>query len=275
MKLIFHGEGNGAGPESEKDLSWLDWSLVESLSPDSKNITFSETGEGAGSSALIYIRETSGALPVLLGEGHYPSLSPDGASVVSNIESAIEIYPVHAGQPRVIQAKGFTLYRAGLLRDGKTIWFRGSEPGKGQRYYLTGLNGEPPRPITPEGARATGFGPVLNGDYVIGTSSGKVLLYPVKGGPAQVVPGLLPGAGIAGWSPDGRDLYVFNGSRTPFEVERLDWKTGKREPLVKIEPVDRAGLRGINTLRVSADGKNYVYSVPQQLEELHTIEGLR
>ncbi len=271
MKLLFHGDGTAG----EKDLSWLDWSFVESLSLDSKTITFSETGEGAGSSALIYLRETSGSLPVLLGEGHYPSLSPDGASVVSNLESSVEVYPVRAGQPTVIQLNGFTLYRAGLLNDGKTLWLRASEPGKGQRYYLMGLNGGAPRPITPAGVRATGFGPILNGEFVTATSEGKVTLYPVKGGQPQVLSGVVPGTGIAGWSSDGRDLYVFDGARMPLAVERLNWKTGKREPLLTIDPADRAGLRGINTLRISADGKNYVYSVPQQLEDLHSIEGLK
>jgi Tol biopolymer transport system component len=273
MKMIFHG----AAVDGEKDLSWLDWSLVNSLSPDSKSITFSETAEGAGSSALSYVRDTGGALPVLLGEGHYPSLSPDGASVVSNMEAAIEIYPVRAGQPRMIQVKGFTLNRAGLLNDGKTVWFRGSEPGKGQRYYLTDLNGAAPRAITPEGVsvRVNGFGPVLNGEYFAATSGGRVMLYPVRGGEPQTAVGLTPGTGIAGWSSDGRELYVFNGSRIPVAVDRLDWKSGKREPLLEINPADRAGLRGVNTLRVSADGKNYVYSVPQQLEELHSVEGLK
>jgi serine/threonine protein kinase/Tol biopolymer transport system component len=271
MKLIFHG----AGDEGERDLSWLDWSFVESLSPDSKTLTFSETGEGAGSSALIYLRETSGALPVLLGEGHYPSLSPDGTSVVSTMQNAIEIYPVRAGQPRVIPMKGFTLYRAGLLADGKTIWFRGFEPGKGQRYYVTGLDGANPRPITRDGTRATGFGPVLNGEYVTATEGGKVLLFPVKGGAEQVVSGVATGVSVAGWSSDGRELYVYSGSRTPFMVERLDWKTGKRAPMLEIDPADKAGLRGINTLRISSDGKSYAYSVPQELEELHVIEGLK
>jgi serine/threonine protein kinase len=273
MKLIFHG----AGASEERDLSWLDWSLVNSLSQDSKSITFSETAEGAGSTALCYVRETSGALPVLLGEGHYPSLSPDGASVASNMEDAIEIYPVRAGQPRVIPVKGFTLYRAGLLNDGKTVWFRGSERGKGQRYYLTGLNGESPRAVTPEGVsvRSNGFGPVLNGEYFTATSGGKVMLYPVRGGAPETALGLLPGTGIAGWSADGRELYVFNGSRIPVAVDRLEWRSGRRSPLLEILPADRAGLRGINTMRISADGKNYVYSVPQQLEELHSIEGLK
>jgi hypothetical protein len=271
MKLIFHG----AADDGERDLSWLDWSFVESLSPDSKTVTFSETGEGAGSSALIYLRETSGALPVLLGEGHYPSLSPDGASVVSNMPNAIEIYTVRAGQPRVIPMKGYTLYRAGLLADGKTVWFRGSQPGKGQRYYLTGLDGADPRPITREGTRATGFGPVLNGEYVTATEGEKWLLFPVKGGAEQVIPGATPGMSVAGWSSDGSELYVYHGSRTPFMVDRLNWKTGRRTPLVEINPADKAGLRGINTLRVSSDGKSYAYSVPQELEELHVIEGLK
>jgi hypothetical protein len=177
----------------------------------------------------------------------------------------------------MIQVKGFTLNQAGLLNDGKTVWFRGSEPGKGQRYYLTDLNGAAPRAITPEGVsvRVNGFGPVLNGEYFAATSGGRVMLYPVRGGEPQTAVGLTPGTGIAGWSSDGRELYVFNGSRIPVAVDRLDWKSGKREPLLEINPADRAGLRGVNTLRVSADGKNYVYSVPQQLEELHSVEGLK
>jgi serine/threonine protein kinase len=271
MKLVVHT----AESNKDRDLSWLDWSLVESLSPDSKLITFSETAEGAGSSALIYIRETSGALPVLLGEGHYPSLSPDGASVVSSMPNTVEVYPVHAGQPRVIQLHGFTVYRAGLLSDGSTIWFRGNEPGKGQRYYLTGFNGENPRPVTPEGYRATGFGPILDGEYFTAVSGSKVTMFPTRGGEPQVIVGHIPGTYIAGWTPDHHELYVFDGSRIPFPVERLDWKTGKREHLLDIEPSDNAGLRGINTLRISSDGKNYVYSVPQQIEELHSIEGLK
>jgi hypothetical protein len=269
MRLIVHRG------DDENDLSWLDWSLVESLSPDSKSITFSETGEGAGSSALIYIRETSGAPPVLLGEGHYPSLSPDALSVVSSMPNAVEIYPVRAGQPRIIQVRGFTVYRAGLLSDGKTIWFRGNEPGKGQRYYLTGLAGESPRPISPDGFRATGFGPILDGTYVTAVSGGKVSMFPVRGGAPVVIAGLVAGTFIAGWSPDDRELFVFHGSRLPFPVERLDWKTGKRRPLLEIDPAESAGLRGINTLRVSRDGGSYVYSAPQQIEELHSIEGLK
>jgi eukaryotic-like serine/threonine-protein kinase len=274
MKLIVHT----AGDDGERDLSWLDWSSLESLSPDSKRITFSETAEGAGSSALIYIRETSGALPVLLGEGHYPSLSPDGESVVSSMPNAVEIYPVRAGQPRIVRVNGFNVYRAGLLGDGKRIWFRGNEPGKGQRYYLAGLSGEAdeiPRAITSDGFRATGFGPILDGTYVTAVSGGKVTMFPIHGGAPQVIAGLVSGTFIAGWSADHRELFVFHGSSFPFPVERLDWKTGKREFLLKIAPADHAGLRGINTLRVSSDGKNYAYSVGQQLEELHSIEGLK
>ena len=189
--------------------------------------------------------------------------------------NAVEIYPVRAGQPRIIQIKGFTGDRAGIRSDGKTIWFRGNEPGKGQRYYLTGLDGEAPRPITPEGFRAFGFGPILDGLFVTAVSAGKVTLFPVHSGEPQPAVGLIQGMYVAGWNADHSELYVFDGSHIPFPVDRLDWKTGSRQPLLKIEPADTAGLRGINTLRVSSDGKNYVYSVPQQIEELHSVEGLK
>jgi len=189
--------------------------------------------------------------------------------------NTIEVYPIRSGQPRVVQIKGYTVYRAGLLADGKTIWFRGNEPGKAQRYYLTGFNNETPRPVTTEGYRATGFGPILDGAYLTAAAGSKVTMFPVAGGEPVVIAGLVAGTFIAGWSGDHRELFVFHGSRFPLPVERLDWKTGKREPLLEIEPADRAGLRGINTLRVSSDGRNYAYSVPQQLEELHSIEGLK
>ena len=271
MKLVVHTEADAR----ERDLSWLDWSLVESLSPDGKQITFSETAEGAGSSALVYIRDTSGGPPILIGEGHYPALSPDGKSVVSSMPNAVEIYPVSAGQPTVIRLNGFTVYRAGLLGDGKTVWFRGSEPGKSQRYYLTDLAGAAPKAITPESYRATGFGPILDGAYVTAVASGKVTMFPVRGGTPEVIAGMVSGTFIAGWSGDEKNLFVFDGSHLPFSVERLDWKTGVRSFLMRIDPADLAGLRGVNTMRITPDGRNYAYSVPQQIEELQSIEGLK
>ncbi|HXB74551.1 MAG TPA: protein kinase [Candidatus Acidoferrales bacterium] len=165
-KMMFRG----AADLHDRDLSWLDWSLVSSLSRDGKLLTFFESGEGAGDTTLSYLRDTNGSAAVSLGAGSYPFLSPDGQSVVTfdPSTSVVVIYPVGPGQPRRIPLTGFTLSSAGLLADGKGLWFNGSEPSHGSRYYLTGLEPSRPRAITPEGVRFSSPGLVLDGKYLAG-----------------------------------------------------------------------------------------------------------
>jgi dipeptidyl aminopeptidase/acylaminoacyl peptidase len=149
MKLLFHG----ADDRGERELSWLDWSLLWDLSRDGKYVAFFESGEGAGAVQLSYLRGTNGAPAVLLGNGANPTMSPDGQSVVvyGADPPRITIYPVGAGQSRQVAVPGFTLAMAGLLPDGKHLWFNGNEPSHGRRYYMTDLNGAKPRPLSPEG----------------------------------------------------------------------------------------------------------------------------
>jgi serine/threonine protein kinase len=81
---------------------------------------------------------------------------------------------------------------------------------------------------------------------------------------------------IAGWSDDGQTLYVYKRNEVPAKVERVDLNSGKRELALEITPSDRAGLNGgINTLRITSDGRTYAYSYIQQLSELQLLEGLK
>lgn len=265
--------------QEDRDLSWLDWSLVTALSPDGKNVIFFESGEGAGASRPSYVRSTSGTPPVLLGSGSFPLLSPDGQSVVAfgRNPSVIFIYPVGTGQPRRIPMPGFTLIRAGLLPEGRGIWFNGSEPQHQPRLYVTNMAGEKPRPITPEGVFATLPGLTPDGSYLSGLAGPKLLLYPVQGGEPRVPAGLLEGERIAGGTPDGRWLFVFARNRIPTRIWKLEWQTGRRELLTDVTPTERAGMMGINTMMVVPSGKSYsyAYSLPQHLSELHCVEGLK
>ena len=78
-----------------RELSWLDWSLVSSLSNDGRRLAFFESGDGAGQASLAYLRETDGKPAVLLGPGQFPILSHDGSAVVvaQQDPSQITIYP--------------------------------------------------------------------------------------------------------------------------------------------------------------------------------------
>src|SRR5206468_8159563 len=63
------------GEQKERDLSWLDWSLVRDLSPDGKTVLFDESGDGAGAAYAVGLRKTDGSPAVRLGEGAASALS--------------------------------------------------------------------------------------------------------------------------------------------------------------------------------------------------------
>jgi eukaryotic-like serine/threonine-protein kinase len=273
MKLLFRGSGERA----ERELSWLDWSLLWSLSPDGKYVAFFESGEGAGAAQLSYLRETTGAPAVLLGNGANPTLSLDGQSVVVHGADSptITIYPVAAGQVQQIAAPGFTLAMAGVMPDGKHVWLNGNQLSHGRCYYMTDLNGATPRPLTPEGVRSSSPGLVLSGNYLAGTPGDKLYLYPVNGGQPEIPPGVGAGERLAGWSQDGRSLFVFSRSEFPYKVYKVDRTTGKRNLLLEVTPSDRAGATGGGGILVTPDGKTYAYSASQQLSELQLVDGLK
>jgi Tol biopolymer transport system component len=206
---------------------------------------------------------------VYLGNGANPTLSPDGQSVVvyGGEPPTITIYPVGAGHAEQVAVPGFTLAMAGLMPDGKHLWFNGNEPSHGRRYYMTDLNGAKPRPLTPEGVRSSSPGLVLNGKYLAGTPGDKLYLYPVEGGQPEIPPGVAAGERLAGWSEDNRSLFVYTRSEFPYKVYRLDRSTGRRDMLVEVSPSDRAGATGGGGILVAPDGKTYAYSASQQLSD--------
>ena len=69
--------------------------------------------------------------------------------------------------------------------------------------------------------------------------------------------------------------WRFQRAELPAHVMRVDRKTGRREPWREIAPGDRAGVNGISSVRMTADGQSYVYSVVQRLSELHLVERLK
>lgn len=270
-KAMFRGPSDA----QERELSCLDWSLVNGISPDGKFIVISESGEGAGAEQQVYLRETSGAPAVFLGPaGNNATLSPDGQTVVTIAPDLhdILIYPVGPGQSKRVQIPGSVLSGAALFPDGKRLWFTGSEAGHGRRGYITDLSGAKPQALTPEGQGGT-LSP--DGNYVLSTTSGgKARLYPTAGGePRDVAIGADERA--AGWSRDGQEVFVFSRSGIPAKVYRVNWRTGHRELMREIGPADRAGIDGVDSVQFTPDGRTYTYSCIQNLSDLHLVEGLK
>lgn len=271
-KAMFRGPADS----QERELSWLDWSLVTAISADDKFLVISESGEGAGAEQEIYIRETTGAPAVRLGPvGNNGTLSPDGQWVmtVTTDLHAILMYPVGPGQSRQIPIPGYLVSTSGLFPDGKRLWFAGHEPGHGMRIYLTDLSGAKPRAVTPEGLSRSTLTP--DGKYFLEIQPDKARLYPITGGAPQEIGGISFADRAAGFSQDGSEVFVFVRGELPAKVYRVNWKTGRREPMREITPSDRAGIDGLDSLNLTPDGRAYAYSCVQTLSDLHVVDGLK
>jgi hypothetical protein len=146
------------GAPAERDLSWFAWTEINDLSPDGAFLLFTDIGyhaSGSTSMPSFYLRSTSGAPTVRLGDGRALALSPDGKSVLAENDGLV-IVPTGAGQPRPLPRGTIARYMlAGWFPDGQRLAFSANEPDKKPRCYVQDVKGGPPRPITPEGI-ATG-----------------------------------------------------------------------------------------------------------------------
>jgi hypothetical protein len=160
------------------------------------------------------------------------------------------------------------------LPDSKSIVFSAAEPGHARRTYVLDIQGGTPRAITPEGIGGSLITP--DGKFLLAMDSKhQRWLYPVAGGDPQkfnVIPN--PTERIMGFFDGGKSVLV-RTSNVPVEVTRVDLATSRREPWKEIAPADPAGVQSIPSLRFSADGKSYAYSVGRILSDLYVVDGLK
>ena len=113
------------------------------------------------------------------------------------------------------------------------------------------------RAISPEGA-GTHVSPVSPDGSLISAraADGQTWLYPIAGGVPRKGSGLQEGETILAWTPDGKAVYAGGAAEMESVISVIDLRTGKRQKLETLGPVDKAGLtyvRQISELFV-ADG---------------------
>jgi eukaryotic-like serine/threonine-protein kinase len=264
------------GETHERSLSWFDWSLLTDMSADGKTIVFSETGEAEGNNYSIFLRKTDGSPAVRLGDGGFGALSPDGQWVLSSVGSParLVLLPTGVGEPRQLTDDKANHFNFAWMPDSKSIIYSAAESGHAPRTYLLDTQNGAQRALTPEGT---------NGGLI--TPDGKFLLaidvkrqrwlYPIAGGePSKLNVAPEPNERFLGFSADGKSLLL--RTRTiPVKVSRVDIVTGRRESWKEIVPADPAGVQSIPSVRFSADGKSYAYSIGRTLSDLYVVDGLR
>lgn len=259
------------GATSERDVSWLDWSLPVGLSADGNTILFSEQSEQSGPNYIVGIRDLRAAAPIPLGDGLAGDLSPDGKWASAIIASSqLMVMPTGAGSAKHLERGDIQHYYHGAhwLPDSKQIAFLASQPGHAARCFIQSIDGGAARPVTPEGV--TACEPSPDGKSVAGGDS----IYPLDNSAPRTIPGLFPGETFQ-WTSDPRFGYAFQSRPAPVTVYRLNVLTGQRQVFHEIRPADMTGLGPITHVYFSADGRAYVYGYARCLSDLYLVIGLK
>nr|MDQ5871060.1 protein kinase [Acidobacteriota bacterium] len=268
--------GLTAGEAKERNLTWLDWSFPTAISDDGNTVLFDEQNLPQ---YLAYLRKTDGSPAVLLGQYHSIDLSPDGkwALVARQDSRELTLLPTGAGQPRKLPSGSLTYQTGAFFPDGRRVLSVGSEPGRGTRLWVQGVDGSKPKPITPEGVTFTSTKPISpDGNTIVAQGPDRrVMLYPSEPGEPRPVPGIQNGEVPIRWTADGSAIWVFRTNEVPAKVYRLDVTTGERSLWKELTPPDPAGVLLIGPILMTPDGKSYVYSYRRTLDELFLVEGLR
>jgi len=267
------------GQSSTPDLGWFDWSSDRSLSEDGKLLLFDETGEGGGATGGVYLRGTDGSPPVRLSDGLAVALSRDGAwaltRTVSN-RSHFVMVPVKAGQPREFPPDDFgnTPYGA-FFPDGSRFAFEGAVPGHGTRLYVQAISGGAAAPVSPEGLNASRV--FVSPDSRLIAAIGPDLavhLYPTSAGSPIDLAASKPGDSPAGFTADGKGLYVSTAG-LPCRVDLIDLASGGRTHVRDLAGTDAAGINAFGAARVTPDGRIMTAGYNRILSTLYRVTDLK
>ena len=260
---------------AQRDLAWLDSSLMYDLSSDAQSIVFVELSSGQGRNSAIYMRKTDGSPAIQLGSGNRPSLSPDGKWVAcihhEGGSSSLMLLPTGPGESRFPKIEDMHFDGVEWFPDNKHILFTGNETGHATRTWMYDLETNKSTPLTPEGTRGTRVSP--DGKWFITVDPHKLLLSPVGGGDSKTIADL-QGESVVRWSGDGRYLFLQQREPTSIKISRLDVTTHQKEPWLVVK-VPEPGAQFLGPLALSADGKACATTFQRDLANLFLVRGLK
>ncbi|HSD28655.1 MAG TPA: protein kinase, partial [Vicinamibacteria bacterium] len=275
------------GQSRERDLSWLDQTVLADLSADGRQLLLVEYGGSPEWTPAIYLRKTDGSPAVRLSEGEPLALSPDSRFVLAlpattDPPDRLVLVPTAAGERRELRAGSLLFWGGAWFPDGRRLAVvAGQAPLRrtSLRLFVWDIEaGAPPQPLSPEGDLDR---PVVSpeGRYVaVRDAKAGIAVYPVAGGSYRAVPGGADDLPLR-WSFDGRWLYVRRGSGGPWSmpawIDRIEVATGSRQPWKEMTPGDPTGVYGIGGMSVTPDGKSYAYHFISSIGSLYLAEGLR
>ncbi len=260
------------GASSEADLSLSDISLAGDLSADGSTLVFGEFGDielERGS----YLRRTGGGAALRLGAGQPVSLSPDGRHVLAILGGTPARILIHStatgAQEELYLCSIYDVQEARWCGDEHLV-FVGAVRERPPRLWHMARSAGTPTPLTDEGLFGH-FQVSPDGKRVaLIAADGRCLLLPVDTpGVVHVLPGSYRDEQVCGFRAGGSELFVRSLS-LPIRIRRVDLSTGRSVPHAEILP-PALGLKGVDSLVLSASGEAYAYSYGQELNRLYAM----
>ncbi len=268
--------GKAPGADSERDLSWLSYSLPFAISPDGSSVLFNEC---LTADCTVALRGFDGEPPIILGDGFAVAISPDGTQALSILPwqaTELVLIPTGPGERRTIDLAGTGIARANFgtwSPDGRRLFLNADTPEGAPHVFQVELETGEVERITPEEVR-WGFVAVSpDGERIaVQLARGGTVVLPLDGGEPVPIPGL--DEQPVQWSADGRFLFTYKWGQMPLEIRRVELSTGASERFTSLEPTDTAGAVDIGPIAVTSNGDGYVYGYPRRLSELLIVKGM-
>jgi len=270
-----------AGDSHERDLSWLDWSLLRDISQDGQWVLISESGEGGGDVGTVCIRMTDGSPAVQLGTGDPIQFSPDGAWVLAIRREPgslphLLVMPTGVGEQREIDTQGIRCRTARWMPDGRHLMLAGNRGDEPVQLHKLDMETGALTPIGALGQMASAFEVSPDGRWVaMRVGDAPWMLYPVDGGDPRPIPGLRPDDEIQPWTMESNSVLVVGATTLPARIERIDLETGARTLFRELMPPDTSGVSSMRGFRFTPDGRTYGYTFAVQLDDLYLVENLK
>lgn len=272
--------------ESERDLSWHDWTLPRDLTDDGKLLLFEEAGFSGGTRLAAYLRKTDGTSIKKLAEGAALALSPDGKYALlrfHNPHHHLALMPLESGEIKLLEIDPANplVYEvlAAFFPNGKKIMFAANDADGKRHIYIQEIDGGMPVRFKSheEGVKMLSAHTISpDGEYAVLTDSeNRLAFYRISDGASFPLKNLDGEFFLVRWAGDGENLFVWQRGEIPAVVYKYNLATGNKEKWLELMPKDSQGVSQIASIKLTPDGKTYVYSYSRESSELYLMEDLK
>ena len=273
-------EAREAPTSAPRDLSWKEGGQPQDVAANGL-LLFDEQGDSGGPKGSVYVRRLTDPEPVRISDGRAIALADDGtmALVLSHDKPLhLSLVPT-TGLPQTIDVGPIdSVTAAGWLADGRLVVELTPQPGEAAAVFVRAKDGGPLTPLLPANVHLRGrrlFAP--DGERLAAVDNAGahlVCTVPATGAPACTpLPGTTLDEEVAGWTADGKAVFVYRRYPVPVRVEKVDVATGRREFVTDLRPAS-AAVSGLDRLFVLPNGAMF-YNYGNARSALYVISGLK